>query len=78
MNLHTLLTKHQIIHGLENDQANIDAFVKELTRVIADVVGSNDTDMIILPIQHEAWGVAIIRDQLRAEIKSAIKLMGEK
>ena len=84
MSLHTLLTKHQIVHGLENDQANIDAFVKELTEVMEVVVpGVNrigysgmcktcekpcDLDTCVCDGRNEAI----------SEIKSAIKLMGEK
>lgn len=35
MTLKNLLEKHNIRHGLENDQANIDAFKRELKRVIS-------------------------------------------
>ena len=38
MNLHTLLTKHQIVHGLEIDQSYIDAFVRELTELQLDAL----------------------------------------
>ena len=79
MNLHTLLTKHQIIHGYENDQANIDAFVKELTQVMAGVVPEKDTD-----VKDEGAGSRQFNDYNNGrnhgidEMQSAIKLMGEK
>jgi len=45
MNLHTLLTKHQIVHGLENDQSHIDAFVKELTELQLNMPELQDIEL---------------------------------
>jgi hypothetical protein len=35
MTIQQLLDKHEIKHGIENDQARIDAFVKELSDELA-------------------------------------------
>jgi len=75
MNLHTLLTKHQIIHGYENDQANIDAFVKELTQVMAGVVPEKDE---VDPIGDIDYRYCVGKNDTIDQFESAIKLMGEK
>ena len=74
MSLHTLLTKHQIVHGIENDQPHIDAFVKELTQVMAGVVPGKQLIELnddMEPFKHGS-------NQAISEMQSAIKLMGEK
>lgn len=38
MNIKQLLDKHEIKHGIENDQARIDEFVKDAQQLIDDTV----------------------------------------
>ena len=82
MNLHTLLTKHQIVHGLENDQAHIDAFVKELTELQLNMPVLQDEDMekILAPgekVNRREYALFLsTRNYLRKHIRIAIKLMG--
>lgn len=41
-NIYALLSKHQIQHGLENDEARIEAFISELEKEVEKIIGPND------------------------------------
>ena len=81
----SILTEYRIgfVVGDKDVDQHFKEFEQAITQAMLDAVGSNDTGMLRQPIspfqtdelEHERWKVAMIRDQLRAEIRTAIKKM---